>query len=78
MRVLVLCLVVASVSACAGPGRCENRTDYQGVQETPPIRIPDAEDGLPTESRLEIPVASTPPDVSSECLEKPPRFATDE
>ncbi|MEL7310441.1 MAG: hypothetical protein AAFN07_02910 [Pseudomonadota bacterium] len=78
MRTIVLAALTALATGCAGVTECENRTDYQGVEQTPPIRIPDALEDLPSESRLEIPTAATPPDVSGECLEKPPRYETGE
>ncbi|MEL7024544.1 MAG: hypothetical protein AAGL69_12425 [Pseudomonadota bacterium] len=78
MKKLVIVVLAASAAGCAGVTECETRTDYQGVEQTPPIRIPDAMEDLPSEVRLEIPTAATPPDVSGECLEKPPRYATGE
>lgn len=78
MTRLILCAAVLWLTGCAGANPCETRTDYQNVRETPPIRIPDALEDLPEEARLEIPVASTPPDVDTSCLEKPPRFSTGE
>ncbi|MEM7610569.1 MAG: hypothetical protein AAF270_02750 [Pseudomonadota bacterium] len=73
---LTLALAAATlISGCAAPSACETRTDYQKVSATNSIMIPDELDPLPGETKLEIPVASTPPDVDTSCLEKPPRFS---
>ena len=80
MRKTIACLVTVSMGlgGCISGAPCENRTDYKGVPQSNMIRIPEEMGELPPEERLDIPVAATPPDAPTECLERPPRFQAEE
>ncbi len=79
-RILLLSFAAAGalLAGCGTPNPCEDRLDYQQAQETRPITVPEGYDALPPESKLEIPTASTPPDVDTKCLERPPRYFEEE
>ena len=78
MRTTIAALIVACLAGCGTANPCEQRSDYKNVKETRSIIIPDSLDALSDEEKLVIPTASTPPDVDTSCLEKPPRFFADD
>ncbi|MEO0615753.1 MAG: hypothetical protein AAFY69_06420 [Pseudomonadota bacterium] len=78
-RILIFTLGLAGtvLGGCGTANPCESRVDYQRAAEARPLEVPEGYDSLPPEAKLDIPTASTPPDVDQSCLEKPPRFFED-
>ena len=74
LQLITCAAALALLAGCGTPNPCETRTDYQSARESLPIKVPPGLDKLPDEQKVEIPTASTPPDVDTRCLEKPPRF----
>ena len=79
MRIRLIPCVLAALLAggCAAGSQCEDRMDYKQARATRPIQVPDDRSNLSEDRRLDIPTASTPPDVDQRCLEKPPRYFED-
>ena len=74
----VLAGVALSGCGFGVPNMCEQRTDYKAVRQTAKIKVPAELDPIPDITQLEIPVSSTPPDEDQTCLEKPPRYFSEE
>lgn len=73
---LICCAAIAAILVgCGIANPCDTRVDYKNAAETGLIRVPEGFDGLPPEVRVDIPTASTPPDVDQRCLESPPRYS---
>lgn len=79
LRTIMICAVVSFLAACGGGlNMCEQRTDYKAVKASGKIIVPAELDPLPDINQLEIPSSSTPPDVDTSCLERPPKFFEEE
>lgn len=74
IRTTIAALMLACLAGCGTVDPCEQRSDYKNVNETRSIVVPETLDRLQDDEKLVIPAASTPPDVDTSCLEKPPRF----
>ncbi|MEO1321239.1 MAG: hypothetical protein AAFV30_11865 [Pseudomonadota bacterium] len=74
IQIFALALAGMVLGGCGTANPCETRVDYQRALEAQPIEVPEGYDALPPEARLDIPAASTPPDVDQTCLERPPLY----
>lgn len=75
MACLVAAGLVATVSACAGGGRCSKPQPYESVRPRPPLQVPpDLSEPRGAVAPITEETGSTARTVDGRCLEEPPEY----